>query len=129
MFFVGRAVKTRQNVQNGPKISCETHLLLECCMLIGLLGWGKLDLIRALDQSNIWRLCCLTPILALVCARTLARSGLVLQGHLLVITLKPSIRDRKEKTVLYRTVPRHHVNGKPICTYTERFQNPCVNVA
>ena len=61
MFFVGRAVKTRQNVQNGPKISCGTHLLLECCMLIGLLGWGKLDLIRALNQSNIWRLCYLIP--------------------------------------------------------------------
>ena len=26
-------------------------------MVIGLLGWGKLDLIRALNQSNIWRLC------------------------------------------------------------------------
>ena len=41
MFFVGRAVKTSQNIQNGPKISCGTHLLLECCMMIGLLGWGK----------------------------------------------------------------------------------------
>ena len=53
MFFVGRAVKTRQNVQNGPKISCGTHLLLECCMVIGLLGWGKLDLIRAAHFQSL----------------------------------------------------------------------------
>ena len=57
MFFVGRAIKSIQKVQNGPKISCGTHLLLECCVLIGLLGWGKIDLIRALNQSNLWRLC------------------------------------------------------------------------
>ena len=36
--------------------------------------------------------------------------------------------------LLYRTVPRHHVNGKPIRTYTERFQiepfrSPRVNIA
>ena len=48
MFFVRRVVKTRQNVQNGPKFSCQKHLLSESCMVIDKLGWEKIDMIRAL---------------------------------------------------------------------------------
>ena len=56
--FLSWVVESRKNNQNEPKFSCGAHLLSEFCMLIGQLGKEKIHLIRDLNQSNIWRLCC-----------------------------------------------------------------------
>ena len=56
-FFVGSVVKTCQNAENRPKLSFGTRVWLKSCSMVGQLSWEKINFVRDLNQSNIWRLC------------------------------------------------------------------------
>ena len=40
-------------MQNRPKFSCGMHVWSESCIMIGQLGWEKIDLIKALKHMAV----------------------------------------------------------------------------
>ena len=43
--------------ENRPKLSFGTRVWLKSCLMVGQLSWEKINFVRDLNQSSIWRLC------------------------------------------------------------------------